>query len=72
MLRPHVLYPSFHTVWTQSGRSVVAHAMHDLPLRKMSESAILTHKHWESGKAGSEETAAEAAGPEQNAGRMMQ
>jgi hypothetical protein len=36
----------------QSGRSVAAHAVHDLPLRKMSDGAILTHKHRESGKAG--------------------
>jgi hypothetical protein len=26
--------------------------MHDLPLRKVSDGAILTHKHRESGKAG--------------------
>jgi hypothetical protein len=36
---------------TQSGRSVTVHAMHDLPLRKVPDGAILTHKHRGSGKA---------------------
>jgi hypothetical protein len=42
--------------------------MHDLPLRKMSDGAILTHKHRESDKAGSEKNAAEAAGPNRTQG----
>jgi hypothetical protein len=55
---------------TQSDRSVAAHAMHDLPLRKKSDGAILTHKHWESGKAG-KRTRRKRPAPKQNTGRMM-